>query len=222
MQKVLLALFSLFILSMGCQAASEVKAGGEGEFCSGADIDCRVGYICQDNACRGQEGTTPEYSCSAICSRLDACGTQEPDCLDSCKATFDGQCSGTACPWNTEAKTAFGKCIVDDLDCEEARQNGPDICYGRLPIESNREARCDAFVAAANRCGANQTNTLNTGCTLLAKTATDTSWARTDACIDRIAADDCNSAADCFNTVFNLSPPISFLDSTNNNNITFE
>ncbi len=219
MNKILLTVFSLFILSMGCQAATEVKSGGEGEFCTGADIDCREGFVCVANTCRGQGGSS-EYSCSSICERLDFCATGEQDCVSSCIATFNGQCTGTACPWSSDARQAFGKCIVDDLSCDEARENGPDLCFGRLLILEDRKERCDAFVAAANRCGANRTDGLESGCELLGKTATQDSWNRTDACVDRIAADDCGGTETCFNDVFNLSPGINFNAPTNNT--TFE
>lgn len=218
MYKIVLTLFSVFVLAQGCQAATEIKAGGEGEFCTGADVDCREGFVCVAGTCRGQGGGSGQYSCTTICNRLAECSTNEDSCVSSCEATFRGRCAGTPCPWSTQAIDSFGKCIVDDLTCEEARAaDAPDTCFGRIPLDSNRENRCDAFVAAANRCGASNTQTLRNGCVLLAKTATEASWNRTDACVERIAAGDCGGTGTCFNSVFGLMPTIDLTGGPLNN-----
>lgn len=217
MYKILLMVFSLFILSMGCQAPNETKAGGEGEYCNGNDADCRNGYICDVNVCRGLE-TLSEFSCSKICDHLETCSANQKNCEATCEATFKGRCQGLACPWSIEARDSFGKCIVEStcIDLKKG-EDAFDSCYAQIPLVDARARRCSAFVAAANKkeCGASSESIKNIAsyCGLLARTATDTSWARTETCVDRIANGTCSQVLQCFDDVF--LPKSATVDQTN-------
>lgn len=224
MKKAMIFL-SILITLVSCRADDEVKRGGEDDFCNFRDSDCRDGFICQSGVCQALVNTnTGTYSCADICARLDECGAGEDDCVARCDATFQGSCEGLACPWSADAVESFGTCIVDELTCEEARQSdAPDTCYGQIELADDRRERCDAFVAAAERCnGDADTGSLRSQCFLLGRTATDESWARTDSCVDRIAGGECSEIGDCFNTVFELNPLLLLGDDSLNVNVGVE
>jgi hypothetical protein len=196
-----------------CRADDVVKQGIEGEFCNNRDDDCREGHICQDGICRALEGSG-SITCAEMCQRLDECQSGETNCEADCRATIQGTCDGTPCPWSPEAVDAFGMCITEDLTCDEIREvDAPQECYRRIPIDTDRETRCEAFIAAADRCNsAAATSELRNRCYLLGRTNTAESWERTDPCVDRIDDGLCGEIEDCFNSVFELDPAIELGD----------
>lgn len=201
----------ILVFTFGCRAEDTVKQGIEGEFCNGRDDDCREGHICDDGVCRAAgDGAA---TCTTMCRHLDDCETGETDCQADCRATFEGTCEGLPCPWSDEARTAFGECILG-LSCEEARDvDAPQVCYRQIPIDAGRENRCEAFIAAAGRCQPGvETATLRNRCFLLGRTNTDSSWARTDSCVERIEDGFCAEIAECYNDVFEMSPAIDLGD----------
>ena len=198
--------------ALGCRADDNVKQGYDGEFCNDRDDDCRDGHICQDGVCRSTE--VAGVTCGQMCQRLEDCQTGEPNCEADCRATIQGTCQTLACPWSPEAVESFGDCIISELTCDEARGNdAPQECYRRIPISDERAGRCDAFIAAADRCNPGVTTTdLRNRCFLLGRTSTLESWSRTDPCVDRVAAGACPDIESCYNSVFELSPAIDLGD----------
>lgn len=212
MKFLVLICMGVLIALSGCRAADEVKQGGEGEFCNARDSDCRDGFICQGGVCQGLV-SSGAYTCQEMCTRLQGCNAEEADCVPRCQATFRGVCPDTnPCPWSSDAVDAFGTCIVEELSCEEARMDSaPDLCFQRIDLDEDRGERCDAFVAAIGRCdGSVSTDEFRRKCFVLARTATEESFTRTDACVDRIADGLCNEIGDCFNSVFQLDAPFQF------------
>lgn len=213
-KSMLLVALLVAVTALGaCRATDEIKQGGEGEFCNNRDDDCRDGHICQDGVCRALQNTG-SVTCAQMCSRLEECEAGEANCQVDCRATIRGTCVGEPCPWSTEAIEAFGTCITEQLTCDEIREvDAPQECYRRIPISEEREGRCEAFIAAANRCSAGASTTqLRNRCFLLGRTNTEASWLRTDACVDRIADGLCEEVEDCFNSVFELDPTIELGD----------
>lgn len=212
MAKLTLALLLCIVSITGCRADDTVKQGIEGEFCNNRDDDCRDGHICQDGVCRATESSG--ITCAQMCARLEACQTGEENCEADCRATIQGTCANLACPWSAEAVQSFGLCITEGLTCEEAQaSDAPQECYRRIPITTDRENRCEAFIGAADRCNPGvSTSELRNRCYLLGRTSTDDSWARTDACVARITDGMCTEIEACFNSVFELSPAIELGD----------
>lgn len=215
MRKPMVAILLLALLFGACRADDTIKQGVEGEFCNNRDDDCREGHICQDGICRALEGGG-SVTCAQMCTRLEECQSGEENCEADCRATLQGTCEGTPCPWSSDAIDAFGTCISDELTCEEIRQvdaPAPQECYRRIPIDAARENRCEAFIAAADRCNPGvSTNGLRNRCYLLGRTNTEESWQRTDPCVDRIDDGFCAEISDCFNEVFELDPTIDLGD----------
>lgn len=222
MKRTWLLLVLMCLVVVGCRADDTVKQGIEGEFCNNRDDDCRDGHICQDGVCRATEATGT-VTCAQMCARLEQCQVGEPDCEADCRATIQGTCDTLACPWSSEAVDAFGICITEELTCEEAQANdAPQECYRRIPISADRESRCEAFIAAADRCNPGiSTSELRNRCYLLGRTSTADSWARTDACVARVSDGFCGEIEDCYNSVFELSPAIELGDDSlgSDNNI---
>ena len=205
--KKLLALVLLTSV-IGCRAGDEVKQGVQGEFCEASDADCRQGYICDRGYCRLQSivGT----DCNAMCQRIESCGQIDENCLADCQATFTGDCSADLpCQWSDNAVNAFGSCIVNDLSCDAiASGDGPQICYSALTLPAERQAVCDEFLAVMEACNANDTTGLLNRCYQLGRTATDTSFTRTNTCSELSAEGLCFETADCLNAIFVLDPPL--------------
>lgn len=213
MRNLFLVLIALLFALPACRADDSVKQGGDGEFCNNRDDDCRDGHICQDGVCRSTDAAGT-ITCAQMCTRLEECNTGEEDCEVNCRATIQGTCETLACPWSGDAVDSFGRCITEGLTCEEARENdAPQECYRRIPIDGDRENRCEAFIAGADRCNPGvSTSELRNRCYLLGRTSTDESWARTDACVERVAGGFCAEIENCYNSVFELSPAISLGD----------
>ena len=188
-----------------CRADDVVKQGIEGEVCNNRDDDCREGHICDQGVCRALDGTG-SVTCAEMCRHLTDCNTGEMNCEADCRATLQGTCEGAIpCPWSADAIDSFGTCILD-LSCEDAQAvDAPQQCYRDIPIPSDREARCEAFIAAADRCSPGvDTADLRNRCFLLGRTNTAQSWTRTDPCVARIEDGFCNEIEECFNSVFEL------------------
>lgn len=202
---------------LGCRADDTIKQGIEGEFCNNRDDDCRDGHVCEAGVCRATEGSS-SVTCAQMCARLDECQSGEEDCISDCRATIQGTCETLPCPWSADAVDAFGTCITEELTCEEIRaSDAPQECYRRIPISQEREGRCQAFIAAADRCRPGVVvDELRNRCYLLGRTSPDTSWARTDACVERVGDGFCGEIADCYNAVFELESTIDLGDGSLN------
>lgn len=188
-------------LMAGCMAPAEQKLGYAGEFCTGGDGDCREPLVCENSVC-----VYPSYEpwrCEVMCQRLAYCETSEDDCLGECRNTVEG--------WSDEALTSFGRCIVEDLSCEEARTvDAPQTCYLRIPMDPAREERCEDFLVAARGCGVAEEGLegLRQQCLYLARTGAEESFGRTEACVERLADPVCQEIVDCLTGVFALDPPL--------------
>lgn len=205
MRRIGLLVLTLGVMLPACRAEDTVKQGVEGEFCNGEADDCRAGHACVNYRCQSLNGGS--VTCGVMCARLQSCNAAESDCEASCQLTFEGLCEGLPCPWSEAAIEAFGTCIVDELTCAEAQDgNAPQTCYSRIPLDIDRKARCDAFLGAADRCSTSDREELRQSCYRLARTAPESSWVRTDGCVERIASGVCDEAIRCLNTVFELSP----------------
>ncbi len=212
--RTLYVVLLMSVVALGaCRAEDTVKQGIEGEYCNNRDDDCRDGNICQDGVCRSTGVGT--ITCAQMCNRLEACNTGEEDCEADCRATIRGTCLTLACPWSADAVDSFGRCITEELTCEEAQaSDAPQECYRRIPIATERENRCEAFIAAGDRCNPGvSASALRNRCYLLGRTSTAESWARTDACVERVAGGFCAEIEACYNGVFELSPAIELGDS---------
>lgn len=203
---------SLLVAFTGCKADDTVKQGIEGEFCNDNEDDCREGFSCQDGVCRG--GETSGITCAQMCARLEECNTGEPNCEPDCRATIQGTCATLPCPWSDAAVESFGRCITEELTCDEARAvEAPQECYRRIPIATDRENRCQSFLDTADACNPGVSTTeLRNRCYLLGRTSTDESWGRTEPCVSRIEDGMCAEIEACFNDVFELSPAIELGD----------
>lgn len=202
MMFMFLLLVTVAMSLTACRASEEVKQGYEGEHCNGIDEDCRPGFLCDRSVCRSELAQTG-VSCETMCARLDACGTNEENCVPKCRNTIR--------EWSPEAIEAFGECIIEGLTCEEARESiAPQVCYERIPIVDGRSDRCTYFIEAARSCEqAVDVGELRQECLYMARTRSQQVWVRTDACVERIDDGFCSDIADCFNDVFKLEPAIS-------------
>ena len=214
MYKFLCLLLLTTVALTACRADDTIKQGIDGEFCNNRDDDCRDGHVCDNGVCKSGD-SAGTITCAQMCARLEACQTGEENCEADCRATIQGTCQTLACPWSAEAVDAFGRCITEELTCAEAQaSDAPQECYRRIPMDAVRESRCEAFIAGADRCNPGvSTSELRNRCYLLGRTSTDESWARTDACVNRVADGFCAEIEDCFNAVFELSPAIGLGDS---------
>ncbi len=210
---LIVAFLALPSVLLGCRAGETTKQGIEGEFCNNRDDDCRDGHICEEGVCRAIDGPAGSVTCAEMCSHLEECQAGEENCEADCRATIRGTCDGLPCPWSDEAVDSFGNCVLG-LSCEETREvDAPQTCYRRIEISADRENRCEAFIAAVGRCnGSASTSELRNRCFLLGRTNTDTSWSRTDACVDRVDDGLCNEIETCFNEVFELDPSLDLGD----------
>ncbi len=200
----------------GCHADDEVKQGVQGEYCIAADSDCREGYVCDRGYCRllSIEGT----DCRAICARISSCGVVDESCVEDCQATIAGECgSSLPCAWSDNAVDAFGNCFVNTLTCDDiAGGDGPQLCYQELTLTTERKAVCDQYLSLMNACGAVDTAVLKDRCYQLARTATDTSFTRTNTCTELATDGLCFETADCLNAILVIQPPIEVMGLTNN------
>lgn len=175
--------------------------------------DCRSGLHCVDHVC----STLQE--CVEICDRAEECDISfredEPFSYNGCLA----QCGSTVAGWGQDPLEAFVACFTDDHTCEQlqAADYAPQMCYNELELPSDREARCDSFVGAAESCGNDSAaaNELHNECRRAARTWGDDDWDASDDCV--VSAQDCAFQMECLNDVFELDPA---LDSTGSGNST--
>lgn len=196
------ALFGIGLLA--CQPSASTMQGGEGEYCNGPDDDCRDGLICQDYVCTFDAELADEYAeCNAICDRLDECDASLNNCPAKCFNTTEG--------WGDEAAEHFYQCFIEDLSCEELQQsdNPPQTCYDRIPLDEDREARCQQFVQHSLDCDAGQLelNELDRTCRATARTGGEDRWGQTDECAD-YNADSCGELFGCLNDALDLDPAL--------------
>jgi hypothetical protein len=214
MNRMILLVMGLALV--GCRADDEVKQGVQGEFCEGADSDCRQGYICDRGYCRllSIDGT----DCRSMCARIASCGVVDEGCVDDCQSTIAGDCGSVLpCAWSDNAVDAFGNCIVNTLTCDEiGAGEGPQLCYQELDLPTDRKGNCDQFIAVMENCGAGDTEVLLNRCYQLARTATDLSFTRTNACSELVSEGLCFETAECLNSIFLLQPPLQINSPTNN------
>lgn len=192
--------FGALLMTAACTADEQEKLGYDGEFCA-KDADCREAHICQRGAC--VETATPQRDeCDALCGKLTSCGRAEQDCSDRCVQTLIG--------WSEVALEAFSACTLNELTCEAAQdgQAAANFCYRKIPLDPARQARCDAFDAAARTFDPDneaQLSLLFDKCYRLARTGEESNWSRTNACqllID--AGDPADEVRKCLNRVFVL------------------
>lgn len=205
--RLLVFLAAITMLS-ACSATEEVKQGVEGEVCNDRDLDCRDGHICRLGICVELDGGA--YSCADVCDKLQQCNAAGDleSCINQCRAQFEGACETLACPWSDSAIDIYSSCIVDDLSCSELEDasSARDTCFATLPYPEDRAARCETFVDAANACSPDaNTPNIELRCSRLARTTTEDSWSRTDACTTRIADGFCAEIEDCLNTIFDIN-----------------
>ncbi|MBA2664959.1 MAG: hypothetical protein H0U74_21915 [Bradymonadaceae bacterium] len=190
------------LTTVGCRADEEVKQGYEGELCF-ASSDCRQGFMCNEfSVCSTLE--IGALSCDTLCARMDACEAPQERCAEACRNTVQG--------WSEQAFESFGECILTGLSCEEMRtEYAPQVCYERVPLSAERDARCGSFIDAVKSCDASaSTIALRNSCRLIARTRTDELWKNTDACAARVVDGVCSEIFTCLNSVFNLTPALDY------------
>ncbi|TXD35963.1 hypothetical protein FRC98_14930 [Lujinxingia vulgaris] len=197
-----IALVALLLLSSmlgACRASDSIKQGNEGEFCNGFDDDCRAPLVCDESVCRNPLGVEG-YDCRTMCEKLDTCESAASDCRVRCENTIR--------QWSLDAVEQFGRCIVDELTCEETREaEAHQLCYVRLDLPEDRQARCDDFLAARGECRPGEsTEPLRQACYQMARTRSDIFWEYSDACAERIEDGVCADIVACFDQVFDLEP----------------
>ncbi len=216
MNRIILLVMGLALV--GCHADDEVKQGVQGEFCDGADSDCRQGYVCDRGYCRllSIDGT----DCRSMCARIASCGVVDEGCIDDCQATVAGDCgSSLPCPWSDNAVNQFGDCIVNTLTCDQIEAgDGPQLCYQELDLSAERKAICDGFVSVLDLCNASSTEALIDRCYQLARTATDASFTRTNTCTELATDGLCVETAECVSAIFVIQPAIQVDPLLNNSN----
>ncbi len=193
---------------VGCSADQDVKQGSEGEICNDRDIDCREGHVCSLGVCVEIDGGA--YSCADVCNKLQGCGAAGDldTCTAQCRSQFEGACETLPCPWSPSAVDIYSACIVDDLACSQLEDvtEARDFCFATLPFPENRQIICEEFVTAAEACSSDaNTPLLEIRCARLARTTTDDSWRRTEACTTRVADGFCAEIEDCLNDVFDIN-----------------
>ncbi|RAL22164.1 hypothetical protein DL240_09930 [Lujinxingia litoralis] len=195
-----LTIAALVVLSLNvlaCRADDTIKQGNDGEFCNGADDDCRAPLVCEDFVCRSPLGVEG-LDCRTMCEKLETCEAAESDCRPRCENTIR--------QWSLDAVEQFGRCIVEDLTCEEAREaDAPQTCYVRLDLPLDRQMRCDAFIDAHGEClPGESTEPLRQACYRMARTRSDVFWEYSDACAERIEEGVCEDITACLDQVFEL------------------
>lgn len=200
---------AFFALIAGCTAEQKIKQGAEGEICNDRDLDCREGHVCNLGVCVRVDGGA--YSCADVCEKLISCqaasGTEA--CIAQCRNQFEGACSEELpCPWSDTAIDIYSACIVEDLTCDDLSDPiaARDTCFATLPYPEDRATVCESFVQAAAQCSSDaNTPELELRCARLARTTTEESWSRTEACETRVADGFCNEIEDCLNSVFEIN-----------------
>jgi hypothetical protein len=79
---IILAAASLGLVA--CQASTETKQGGLGEFCNNRDSDCREGLICDSGECVSANPAATD-GCQGVCNKIESCGLTEPNCVFECQ-----------------------------------------------------------------------------------------------------------------------------------------
>lgn len=198
-----IALIALLFASAfsGCRPPEETeqRLGYVGELCF-KDTDCRDGLVCNSSQCEDTSTTNPS-ACQTMCTRLvDECGRAEDNCRSSCDQTIEG--------WSEDAIMIFENCVLGmstpELTCEMAREDdAPSFCYAQIPLDEDRQARCDDFINKARDAAmpSNEALTsLRQDCYVLARTRPESVWANTEACTASDLTDD--EFIDCLNDVF--------------------
>lgn len=191
-------------LQVGCVAPEITKQGSVGEYCAYGDTDCRPGLICDQSVCNYLL-VDETVSCESMCERLASCETGEDDCIQRCRNTIDG--------WGLDAIRHFGECIIGGLTCEEARRDdAPQVCYDRIPLDDARNDQCTAFLEEVKTCYPESSrearDELLRKCRYLARTASDEKWSITDSCVESVEVGVCEEVVDCLNSVLQLRPPL--------------
>jgi hypothetical protein len=205
---ILFVTLTLTLVLGGCRADETTKQGIEGELCNDRDIDCRDGHVCSLGVCVQIDGGA--YSCADVCDKLRSCqaSSDRDACIAQCRIQFEGTCDTLPCPWSETAVDIYSACIVEDLTCTDLEDvpAARDTCFATLPYPEDREAVCNEFASAAQACSTEaNTPLLEIRCSRLARTTTDESWSRTDACTTRIADGFCAEIESCFNEVFDIN-----------------
>lgn len=202
----LFVFFAALLTLMGCRPEDEILQGDIGEFCNGADSDCRAGLACVQGVC-DTPGPQALYSCDEICTRLASCDAQEGECVGNCRATIR--------EWGLRAKNEFGACLVEDISCEEAQaaESVPQLCYSRIEIPAERAAVCESLIETIRGCDPSaDLNPFARSCNALARTSPETVWSETDRCVSAQMTGICSGIATCINDVFAPEPALVLTD----------
>ncbi len=198
---VLCALVCLSVF--GCRAPEEIKQGYVGEYCF-EDEDCREGLLCDDTRAVCMELRVGSLEkCEAMCERMDQCNAPQEQCLTACHNTVRD--------WSEAAFDSFAACVTTDLTCEEMQSSyAPQTCYLRISLDEQRSEVCASFIESAMTCDQDGAalNSLRDGCLLVARTGTDESWGRAEACTTRLSSGTCTDVAVCLNNALSLSPAL--------------
>lgn len=188
------------VIATGCTAPEEVLQGAQGEYCNGADDDCRSPLRCRDYVCTAMGSAE---SCVSVCNRLDECGAQVNRCTDACLDATD--------QWGTEPLEHFVTCFEEDLSCEQLVETDEpyQTCYNELPLSDERAQRCTDFVDAARDCGgdSDRVDAFGKECRIMARTRSEEVWSQSDACAERVDDGVCPDIYECFNETFDLDDP---------------
>ncbi len=185
-----------------------VRLGFLNEFCE-RDLDCQDTLVCENNACQRVD-TPGSISCADMCDRLvSECGRNEDDCEGSCRKTIDG--------WSAAAIDVFGQCTLGmttpQLTCDLATESdAPSFCYRQIPLDSQRQERCDTYVDQARSYAGSATEgqltQLRQQCYILARTRSAADWSVTDDCDESTQPLTPEEVLTCYNTKFEIDPPL--------------
>ncbi|MFW6058040.1 MAG: hypothetical protein ACOC9W_04210 [Persicimonas sp.] len=194
---IMLAAASLGLVA--CQASTETKQGGLGEFCNNRDSDCREGLICESGECVSANPAATD-GCQGICDKIESCGLTEPNCVFDCQDEIND--------WGDGVIDVFSACVIDDLTCDELGSSADDAaqtCYDRLELDDQRVDRCRDFEGEIESCRPERsTSDFQSDCIYFART-TGEDWDNTDECVDAIEfGAECSETMECINTVFSL------------------
>lgn len=194
-------LFALSILPLtACRADDETRQGDVDEYCNGYADDCRPGLSCVDFVCVPVIGALTEYTCADFCAHMSECGAGDSSCVADCGATIRD--------WSFDAQDSFTRCGAVELTCDEINATfAPQECYSRIPIASDRQARCSQFYSSVQACDGSL-DALTPACLRLARVGTDDMWAETDRCANAVDVGTCSSRGACLNEVFSLDPAL--------------
>ncbi len=205
----------LTVGASGCTDTMEAKQGALGEFCNGADVECRSGMVCSDNVCIRQNRSGA--ACRTVCDTFERCQVGESNCFSNCAASLSN--------WRREAVRAYAGCYedVEESECELVRDFGDgaqNYCVSEIPQLETRLPTCSDLETKGRTCLSNtpgvtvgeysqQFTQLDGECRLAAKTYSLDAWndflgSGCQAALSGEGNDECGQLFRCVNEEFDI------------------